>query len=325
MPSDILERLSHWFALHGASSYEGNRRESVSALNHALQCAQLAEDAHADAALVAAALLHDIGHFVALDDLDDMEHVDDLHELRGVAVLVLDFPAAVIEPIRLHVAAKRYLTAIEPKYLGGLSPASVHSLAQQGGPFRGAEIARFEALPFAQDAVRQRRWDDLAKRPGWQTPSLAYYLALADEVRGPVRQMQRGIEAGERRRSTHRRSLLPRSRSRRCLTFGRSGSERLLPTHCCQRTNRFDAAIRGRLPQKARDRSYARRRSHRPGWPLWYAIAGLAESSRSRMSEDVADLGRSRRSCSDSRHGLRSTRPRILCTSSSRSPRCISV
>ena len=187
MPSDILERLSHWFALHGASSYEGHRRESVSALNHALQCAQLAEDAHADAALVTAALLHDVGHFVAIADIGEKDDIDDVHELRGVAVLVRDFPPAVVEPIRLHVAAKRYLTAVEPAYLGGLSPASVHSLAQQGGPFRGPEIARFEALPFAQDAVRLRRWDDLAKRPGLQTPGLAYYLALADEVRLPAR------------------------------------------------------------------------------------------------------------------------------------------
>ena len=187
MPSDILERLSHWFALHGATSYEGHRRESVSALNHALQCARLAEDARAEAPLVVAALLHDVGHFVAIDDVGEMDDIDDVHELRGVAVLVRDFPAAVIEPIRLHVAAKRYLTAIEPRYLRGLSPASVHSLAQQGGPLRGAEIARFEALPFAQDAVRLRRWDDLAKRPDWETPSLAYYMTLVDEVRVPAR------------------------------------------------------------------------------------------------------------------------------------------
>ena len=191
MPSDILERLSHWFALHGASSYEGHRRESVSALNHALQCAQLAEDAHADAALVTAALLHDVGHFVAIADIGEKDDIDDVHELRGVAVLVRDFPPAVIEPIRLHVAAKRYLTAIEPKYLGGLSPASVHSLAQQGGPFRGAEIARFEAMPFAADAVRLRRWDDLAKTPGRETPGLGYYLAVLDEVRLPPRPLAR--------------------------------------------------------------------------------------------------------------------------------------
>ena len=191
MPSDILERIEHLFALHGATSYEGHRRESVSALNHALQCAQLAEDARADVALVVAALLHDVGHFVAIDDVGEMDDIDDVHELRGVAVLVRDFPPAVIEPIRLHVAAKRYLTATEPSYFRGLSSASVHSLAQQGGPFRGAEIARFEALPFAQDAVRLRRWDDLAKRPDWETPSLAYYLTLVDEVRVPARPLAR--------------------------------------------------------------------------------------------------------------------------------------
>ena len=187
MPSDILERIEHWFALHGATSYEGNRRESVSALAHALQCAQLAEDARADSHLVAAALLHDVGHFVAIAEVGEMVDVDDVHELRGVAVLVRDFPPAVVEPIRLHVAAKRWLTAVEPAYLRGLSPASVHSLEQQGGPFRGDEIARFEALPFAEDAVRLRRWDDLAKAPGRATPDLGYYLALVDEVRLPAR------------------------------------------------------------------------------------------------------------------------------------------
>lgn len=187
MNPDILERIAHWFALHGASSYEGQRHESVNALEHALQCAQLAEDAHAQAPLVAAALLHDVGHFVAIEDIGDNDAVDDVHELRGVAVLVRDFAPAVVEPIRLHVAAKRYLTAIEPGYFAGLSAASVHSLAQQGGPFDGDEIARFEALPFAQDAVQLRRWDDLAKRPGRHTPGLPYYLALLEELRLPPR------------------------------------------------------------------------------------------------------------------------------------------
>jgi predicted HD phosphohydrolase len=187
MSSDILERISRWFALHGATSCEGNRRESVSALNHALQCAQLAEQARADSALVTAALLHDVGHFVAIDDIGTNDAIDDVHELRGSAVLARDFPPAVIEPIRLHVSAKRYMTAIDPSYLAGLSPASVHSLAQQGGPFGGAELARFEALPFAEDAVRLRRWDDIAKMPGRPTPTLGYYLALADELRLPPR------------------------------------------------------------------------------------------------------------------------------------------
>jgi len=83
-----------------------------------------------------------------------------MHELRGVALLMRDFPPAVIEPIRVHVAARRSLTAIEPTCRAGLSPASVHPLAQRGGSLRGVAIARFEAL--------------------------GYYLALADELRLPL-------------------------------------------------------------------------------------------------------------------------------------------
>ena len=186
MDADILDRLARWFALHGATSYEGQRRESVSALGHALQCACLAEDARADASMVAAALLHDVGHFAALDELGAADDIDDAHEVRGVAVLSHAFPPSVVEPIRLHVAAKRYLTAVEPAYLSGLSPASVHSLAQQGGPFDRLRAARFEALPFADDAVRLRRWDDLAKTPGLATPPLAHYLAIVAAVRHPA-------------------------------------------------------------------------------------------------------------------------------------------
>jgi len=183
MTSDIIDSIAHWFAAHGERAYDGARRESVSALEHALQCAQLAEYAHARPHLVVAALLHDVGHFAALGEVGD--DGDDRHELRGVALLENDFDLAVIEPVRLHVAAKRYLTAVEPRYLQGLSMASVHSLSQQGGPMSAAECAHFEALPFAEDAVRLRRWDDLAKIPGRNTPSLEYYLALAAEVVSP--------------------------------------------------------------------------------------------------------------------------------------------
>ncbi len=184
---DIVDRIVHWFERHGAAPCGCGRTEPVSALDHALQCAWLAEDARAGAPLVVAALLHDVGHFVAIDDLADHDDLDDAHELRAVAVLVRDFPAAVIEPIRLHVAAKRYLTATEPRYLATLSRGSLQSLAQQGGPMSGAETALFEAMPFAQDAVRLRRWDDLARLPGRPTPDLAHYLALADDVRRPAR------------------------------------------------------------------------------------------------------------------------------------------
>jgi phosphonate degradation associated HDIG domain protein len=178
--ASLIERIEALFVQHGAQAYEGERREPVSALQHALQCAQLAEWAHAEPTLVAAALLHDIGHF--LDIRPEAHDVDDVHEYRALPMLAEGFGPAVIEPIRLHVQAKRYLVATDPGYGATLTPASVHSLALQGGPMSRDEQRSFEALPFAQQAIALRRWDDLAKEPGKTTPPLAYYLTLLDEV-----------------------------------------------------------------------------------------------------------------------------------------------
>ena len=176
----LIERIEALFLQHGAQAYEGARRENVSALAHALQCAQLAEWAHADASLVAAAFLHDIGHFIVVDPYAD--DLDDVHELRAVPFLAEGFSASVVEPVRLHVQAKRYLVATDASYAATLSPASQHSLALQGGPMCGDELRFFEDLPFARQAMQLRRWDDLAKVPGKATPPLAYYLALLEEV-----------------------------------------------------------------------------------------------------------------------------------------------
>lgn len=179
---DFIHRLGHMLRSQAAVAYDGQRAEAVSALDHALQCAQLAEWAGASSSLVAAALLHDIGHFADDEVVSLGDAVDDEHELRALPLLAQGFGAAVLEPIRLHVAAKRYLVADEPAYRATLSPASVHSLMLQGGPMSPVEAAAFAALPFARDAVALRRWDDLAKTPGRPTPSLAYYLALLDDV-----------------------------------------------------------------------------------------------------------------------------------------------
>src|SRR5687768_13015718 len=108
---DVIERIETLFLAHGHTLYEGRRAEAVTALQHALQCAQLAEWAGSPIALVAAALRHDVGHFVASDDHD----VDDTHEQRALGLLSLDFSRAVLEPIRLHVEAKRYLVAVHPQ------------------------------------------------------------------------------------------------------------------------------------------------------------------------------------------------------------------
>jgi phosphonate degradation associated HDIG domain protein len=176
----IVHRIERLFRERGATAYEGARRESVSALDHALQCAQLAEWAQVDPPLVAAALLHDIGHFVDAEHDDD--DVDDTHEMRAVPFLAAAFGPEVVEPVRLHVQAKRYLVSVDTGYVATLSPASVHSLALQGGRMSPEEVRRFEALPHAPQAVALRRWDDLAKQRGRTTPPLAHYLALLEEI-----------------------------------------------------------------------------------------------------------------------------------------------
>src|SRR5512146_1124952 len=135
---DVIEHIAQLFAEHGAGAYDGARKESVSALAHGLQCAQLAEWASADSSLVAAALLHDIGHFIG--PAPGSDRIDDLHELRALPLLAEGFTAAVVEPVRLHVQAKRYLVAVDGGYAAQLSPASVHSLQLQGGAMNLEEL-----------------------------------------------------------------------------------------------------------------------------------------------------------------------------------------
>ncbi|MEJ6007256.1 phosphohydrolase [Paucibacter sp. AS339] len=181
---DVVCKVEALFERRGASLYIGQhlaRRESVSALEHALQCAQLAEWAHADNALVAAAFLHDLGQL--LDGSPDDALNDDHHEERALSLLAAGgFGPAVLEPIALHVQAKRYLVATDIRYADGLSLASRHSLGLQGGPMNAEERLIFMAQPQASRALQLRRWDDLAKHPGKRTPPLAYYLNLLDDV-----------------------------------------------------------------------------------------------------------------------------------------------
>jgi phosphonate degradation associated HDIG domain protein len=159
---------------------QGNRRyglASVSQLQHALQTALLAEQTGGDAALVTAALLHDIGHMVhGLSEDPAADGVDDRHEELGRAYLAALFGPAVTEPVRLHVAAKRYLCATEADYYGKLSPDSVRSLALQGGPMSADEVAAFQARSHAEAAVQLRRFDEGAKVEGLETPPVAHFV-----------------------------------------------------------------------------------------------------------------------------------------------------
>lgn len=142
--------------------------EAVNQLEHGLQCAELARREAAPDALVAAALLHDVGHLLTADRWDGEESpTEDLrHEEAGGRYLRRWFGPEVTAPVVLHVAAKRYLCATDPRYLERLSPASVQSLELQGGPMDEEERARFEARVGWEDALRLRRWDDDAKVVG---------------------------------------------------------------------------------------------------------------------------------------------------------------
>jgi len=176
----IVDEIFELFARRGGEAYFG---EPVSQLEHALQTALQAEEAGAPDTLIAAALLHDIGHLLHQlpEDIAD-QGVDGRHELVGARWLARYFPASVAEPIRLHVAAKRYLCAVDAEYQRQLSAASIQSLALQGGAMSEAEAREIEAMPYVREAVRLRRWDDQAKAPGWKTPDLAHYQFLLERL-----------------------------------------------------------------------------------------------------------------------------------------------
>lgn len=161
----MIEELSELFAGPGAGDYLG---EPVTIGQHMRQAGALAEATGAAPALIAAALLHDVGHL----------HGEGNHNDTGALWLSQWFGHEVTEPVRLHVAAKRYLCTTEPEYFGLLSEESVRTLAVQGGPMTPAEVTAFEMLRYSGDAVAVRRWDDAAKDPAVRPPEFAHFRVL---------------------------------------------------------------------------------------------------------------------------------------------------
>jgi len=169
--------IEQLFAERGGERYAG---EAVTQLEHALQCALLAEAAGADDELVTAALLHDLGHLLHdLGETPSLQGVDDVHQYRALPFLHGLFGDAVTAPIKLHVDAKRYLCAARPGYFTALSEDSKRSLGLQGGIFNEAQAQGFIAQQGAAEAVRLRVWDDLAKTAGLATPPLAHFMERA--------------------------------------------------------------------------------------------------------------------------------------------------
>lgn len=176
----VVDEILAIYAARGAGAYFGER---VSMRAHGLQAAHFAERAGAPPMLVAAALLHDIGHLI-IDVPDDIAAwtEDARHEESGAHWLGARFERGVSEPVRLHVAAKRYLCATNPAYFARLSPASVTTLELQGGPMSAAQVRQFESEPYHRDAVLLRLWDDQGKIEGLATRELDDYRGLLESL-----------------------------------------------------------------------------------------------------------------------------------------------
>ena len=178
-PEHAVDALLSLYERHGRERYD----ESVTQEEHALQCAQLAIEADASPSMVAAALLHDVGHLLVARDR--VPTTDLHHEAEGARALARWFGPEVTRPIALHVAAKRYLCAVDPTYFDGLSAGSVRSLELQGGPMSDEDVARFAAMPGGDDAADLRRWDDRAKVVGRPTKEIADHRDLLLELARP--------------------------------------------------------------------------------------------------------------------------------------------
>ncbi len=181
VPTSVGELLE-LYSRHGSLHYG----EDVTQSQHALQCAALARRDGASDELVAAALLHDVGHLVAgphgpqwRDDIDD-----DRHEAIGAKVLAVVFGSEVAAPVALHVTAKRWRCAVEPGYHDALSSTSKATLVAQGGLLDVAGRTRFETHPAFHDAVALRTWDDGAKDPSAEPGAMHDYEPLLARLAG---------------------------------------------------------------------------------------------------------------------------------------------
>lgn len=172
-----LSDIEQLFEERGGEQYSG---EPVTQLQHALQTAALGEAEGASDELVTAALLHDLGHLLHdLGETPSLRGVDDVHQYFALPFLRGVFSDDVLNAIKLHVDAKRYLCATRPDYHAALSDDSKRSLLLQGGIFSADKASRFIAQPGAADAVRLRLWDDLAKDARKITPPLAHFMNRA--------------------------------------------------------------------------------------------------------------------------------------------------
>ncbi len=175
-----VQEIIKTFEKRGNENYAN---EAVTQLEHALQCAHLAVMEGADDTLVLSALLHDIGHIMSEEKLPKSLEKDlhDFHENRGYEWIKTIYGEKVAGPIRLHVAAKRYLCTQNPAYENQLSPTSYKSYQDQGGRMTKEEIQLFEQDPYWKESIQLRKWDDEAKKPDRVVPDLEHYIPILEQ------------------------------------------------------------------------------------------------------------------------------------------------
>ncbi len=177
---NIVAFIGDIFERRGGEEYLG---EPVTMAEHMLQGATLAEQSNQDEIIIVAALLHDIGHFTSEFGSFTMDDTEDrFHEEAGARVLERFFPFVIIDCVRHHVAAKRYLCATKPEYFRRLSEASVHSLNLQGGPMSAEEVAEFEENPNLKEIIQVRYLDDAGKRDDMETPDFWHFAPMVQRL-----------------------------------------------------------------------------------------------------------------------------------------------
>ncbi|HEX7858823.1 MAG TPA: HD domain-containing protein [Verrucomicrobiae bacterium] len=174
-----IDEIFASFRLKGHRSYG----ENITETEHALQCATFAQRVGEPAEMVAACLIHDYGHLCHDLGEEIADHgIDSAHEELGAKFLERWFPPEITEPVRLHVAAKRYLCWIDKAYFEKLSDASRQSLQLQGGPMTDDEAHAFEQHPHFHSAIQLRRYDDMGKEVGMKTPDFEVFREVLRSV-----------------------------------------------------------------------------------------------------------------------------------------------
>ena len=164
------------------SNFKNNKSlyigDKVTMSQHMIQTAMLAEKAKCDDNLICSCLLHDYGHFI-IQNPDELvkQSLDGKHEDIGYEYLKHFFKKEIVEPIKYHVQAKRYL-AKNKKYFNLLSDASKKSLKLQGGILSDKDSRKFEKKEYFKASILLRKFDEAAKKTNIKINSIYDYQKL---------------------------------------------------------------------------------------------------------------------------------------------------